>query len=87
MASDLYQLRNQITHGDRIREKYMNRCEFRFEPSELECLRIEDWTYQSLLLEAALFTLVADCARYEPGNLIAEPYASMTYVAVYTGCG
>lgn len=59
VASDIYQLRNQIAHGDRIRPKYLEKSEFRFDPPALRYLHIGEWSYQSLLWEAALFTLCA----------------------------
>jgi hypothetical protein len=59
VASDIYQLRNQIAHGDRIRPEYLEKSEFRFKPAGLPYLRVEECSYQSILCEAALFTLCA----------------------------
>jgi len=59
VASDIYQLRNQVAHGDRIRAKYLTKREFQFDPPKLHYLRIGEWSYQSLLCEAGLFALCA----------------------------
>ncbi len=59
VAADIYQMRNQIAHGDRIRESYLKKSEFHFDPPVSEYLRIGACTYQSVLLEAALFALLA----------------------------
>ena len=59
VAADIYQMRNQIAHGDRIREAYLEKSNFRFDPPEPEYLRIGECTHQSVFLEAALFALVA----------------------------
>jgi hypothetical protein len=59
VAADIYQLRNQIAHGDRIRDAYLEKCKFRFDPPVSEELRIGECTHQLVFLEAALFALVA----------------------------
>jgi hypothetical protein len=59
VALDIYHLRNQIAHGDRIRPEYMEKSEFQFEPPELRYLRIGECSYQSVLYEGALFILCA----------------------------
>jgi hypothetical protein len=35
LAADIYQIRNQIAHGDRIREEYLRKSEFRFDPPDI----------------------------------------------------
>jgi hypothetical protein len=59
VAADIYKMRNQIAHGDRVREEYLKKSEFRFDPPASEYLRIGECSYQSVLLESALFTLIA----------------------------
>jgi hypothetical protein len=59
VAADIYQMRNQIAHGDRIHDAYLEKTEFRFDHPDAEYLRIGERTYQSVFLEAALFALVA----------------------------
>ena len=83
LASGIYQLRNQTAHGDRIRKQYLERIEFRFEPAIPEYLRIGEWTYQSLLFEAALFTLSAVLRRVildRHLELLKEPRAWKNYL-------
>jgi hypothetical protein len=83
LTSGIYQLRNQIAHGDRIRKQYLERIEFRFEPAIPEYLRIGEWTSQSLLIEAALFTLGAALRKVildgHP-ELLKEPRALKNYL-------
>jgi hypothetical protein len=62
LAADVYQLRNQIAHGDRIRDEYLVRSEFSLEPTLPDLYRIGERSYQSVLWEATLFLLCA-CLR------------------------
>jgi hypothetical protein len=58
VASDIYRLRNQIAHGDRIRPEYIKKSEFRLvEPLVPYYPAIGERSRQSILCEAALFTL------------------------------
>jgi hypothetical protein len=59
LAAGIYQIRNQIAHGDRIRAEYLQNSEFRFDPAEHHYLGVEEWSYRSLLCEAAFFALCA----------------------------
>jgi hypothetical protein len=59
LAADIYDLRNQMAHGDRIRPKYLEKNEFRFEPPVPHYLTLGEFSRQSIISEAALFTLCA----------------------------
>ena len=57
LAGDIYELRNQIAHGDRIRDPFLAKGEFRLEPGLPEFFRVRERSHQSILCEAALFML------------------------------
>lgn len=59
VAANMYDLRNLIAHGKEILEKYRQPINFKFEPAELAHLAVKKWTYETLLSESALFTLIA----------------------------
>lgn len=63
LAGDIYELRNQIAHGDRIRDSFLVDREFRIEPGVPDFYRLRDRSYQSILCEAALFILCAALRR------------------------
>jgi hypothetical protein len=64
VASDIYTLRNQIAHGDRIANRYVDEVEFEFDqPDPYGLLGIGKWSYQSILWEAALFALCASLRK------------------------
>jgi hypothetical protein len=42
-----------------ILEKHRKNIEFKFEPAELAYLRVEDWSQHTLIVESALFVLLA----------------------------
>ena len=76
LAADIYQIRNQIAHGDRIRAGYLRKSEF--DPPEHHYLGNEEWSYQSLLCEAALFALCAALRKVIVGGhleLLRQPRA------------
>jgi hypothetical protein len=59
MAKDIFGLRNQLSHGSEILEKYRKPISFKFELPELAYLAIEKWTQTTLIVESALFVLLA----------------------------
>jgi hypothetical protein len=59
VAGRIFEWRGLIAHGKKILDKFRERIEFEFEPKELEYLRVEDWTEETLLHESALFCLIA----------------------------
>ena len=62
VAEDIYLLRNQIAHGDRIRPKFMAKQEFAIEPNVFQYSPWER-SYQMILCDAALFALCAALRR------------------------
>lgn len=63
LAADVYELRNQIAHGDRIRDKFLIKSDFRLEPDLRGFHQVPERSYQSVLCEAALFMLCAALRR------------------------
>lgn len=59
LAADIYQLRNQIAHGDRVRSEYLKKSGFSVEPTLLDFFKIDECSYQTVLCEASLFLLCA----------------------------
>jgi len=59
VAGKIFEWRGLIAHGKKILDKFRERIEFEFEPKELQYLRVEDWTEETLLHESALFCLIA----------------------------
>jgi hypothetical protein len=59
VAAKMYDLRNLIAHGKEILETYRKPIDFKFEPPELAYLIVKKWTYEMLLQESSLFTLIA----------------------------
>ena len=68
VAASVFDLRNLIAHGKEILEKYRAPIEFEFEPPELAHLAVEKWTYETLLYESALFTLIAALRKIITGG-------------------
>ena len=58
VAAGMYSLRNLIAHGTEVLKEYRQPFDFQFEPRELSYLR-EEWTFETLLSESSLFTLIA----------------------------
>jgi hypothetical protein len=78
LAADIYQLRNQIAHGDRIREKLLVKSEFWFQSPTPYNFGLGEWSYQRVLCEAALFALCAGLRRVILDghlNLLQQPRA------------
>ena len=63
VAKEIFGFRNRLSHGLMILEKHRKSIEFKFEPAELAYLRVEDWTQKALILESALFVLLAALRR------------------------
>ncbi len=59
VAGRIFEWRGLIAHGEKVLDNFRERIEFEFEPKELEYLRVEDWTEETLLHESALFCLIA----------------------------
>jgi hypothetical protein len=59
VSKDIFGFRNQLSHGQMILEKHRKPIDFKFEPPELAYLSIEKWTQTTLIVEGALFTLLA----------------------------
>jgi len=59
VSKDIFGFRNQLSHGLTILEKHRKPIDFRFEPQELAYLAIDKWTQKTLIVESALFTLLA----------------------------
>jgi hypothetical protein len=56
VAGRIFEWRWLIAHGKKILDKFRERIEF--EPKELQYLRVEDWTEETLLHERAPFCLI-----------------------------
>jgi hypothetical protein len=63
VSKDIFAFRNQLSHGQMILEKHRKPIDFKFEPPELAYLAIEKWTQTTLIVESALFTLLASLKR------------------------
>jgi hypothetical protein len=59
VAANMFDLRNLLAHGKEILPKYREPIRFKFEPEGLTSFPVEDWTYEMLLYESSLFTLIA----------------------------
>lgn len=59
VAANMFDLRNLLAHGKEILPKYREPIRFEFEPEEFAYLAVKEWTYETLLYESSLFTLVA----------------------------
>jgi hypothetical protein len=71
VAANMHDLRNLIAHGKEILKKYRQPIQFKFEPPELAYLAVERWTYETLLFESALFTLIAALRKIISSDLMA----------------
>jgi hypothetical protein len=63
VSKDIFGFRNQLSHGQMILEKHRKPIDFKFEPPELAYLSIEKWTQTTLIVESALFTLLASLKK------------------------
>src|SRR5205823_50710 len=50
VSKDIFEFRNQLSHGLTILEKHRKPVDFRFEPPELAYLAVEKWTQTTLIV-------------------------------------
>jgi hypothetical protein len=63
MAANMFEFRSLIAHGREILQKYREPIAFQFEPEELDCLAVEEWSRGTLMIESIVFTLIAALRR------------------------
>jgi hypothetical protein len=58
VAGRIFEWRGLVAHGKKILKRFREPITFEFQPKDLEYLRVENWTEETLIEECALFCLI-----------------------------
>lgn len=70
VAEKIFAWRGLVAHGKEILKKFREPLQVEFQPDELQNSKIENWTEETLIVESALFCLIASLRKVIQSDLM-----------------